>query len=172
MEMQSTDATSLSLNHLSDLFTYQEWADSQFFKRWKDFEKAHDDQQILKLTDHFVKVQTFFLHILQSRDPDRSKWEAPLRLFPELITTARDNHAQLRKVVSSLKTEDLSPSIQVPFFPGEFRPTIHEILMQIVMHTQHHRAQVLQQLATYTKKSIIIDWISWVFHGKPHAAWD
>lgn len=160
------------LEYIRELLTYQEWADCEFFKRWRELERAGEDQAIKKLTDHFTTVQTFFLYALQKQQSDLPDRNAPPRSVPELLAGNRQNHLQLKNYVSSLTEESLSLTLDVPWFPGNFRPTVSEILMQIIMHTQHHRAQVLQSLAAYGEKSIIIDWISWVFRGKPVANWE
>lgn len=161
------------LNQFGELLRYQEWADWQFFKRWKQFPQAYEDGDIRTLTDHFTKVQSLFLQVLHQEKadlPDRNVSPASIH---ELIQRCQENHARMNTYVASLSGEKLSSKLDLSWFPGgNFRPTVSEVLLQVVMHTQHHRAQVLQSLAKYADKSIIIDWISWVFREKPVPVWE
>jgi uncharacterized damage-inducible protein DinB len=160
------------LNYLRELIQYQEWADAEFFKRWNDLPEMQENEDIRKMTDHMTFVQKLFLDVLHKQPvafPDKN---APSAMFSELRRRSRENHNRLKKFVSELDADALMANVHIAFFPGTFTPTVHEALTQVVMHTQHHRAQNLQRLAQLSGKSPVVDWIAWVFRGKPVAVWE
>ena len=161
------------LNQFRELARYQEWADSQFFKSWKELSQAHDDKEIRLLTDHFTNVQKFFLHLLHEEKVDLPDRNAAPGVMDELLQRCRQNHARLDNYLSVLSSEKLSATLYIPWFPGgNFKPTVSEVLLQVILHTQHHRAQALRSLAGYGKKSIVVDWISWIFRERPIPVWE
>ena len=159
------------LNYFQELARYQEWADAQFFWRWRQFQGAQKDQEILKLATHIVTVQKLFAEILENQQaalPDR---DAPLPAVSELEAICRKNHARLSRYLSETSTESLSNLVTVPWFSPEIRLTAADAILQVLFHTQHHRGQVLQMLSRYAEKAMIIDYIAWIYKGRPAARW-
>jgi uncharacterized damage-inducible protein DinB len=160
------------LDHVRELIRYQEWADAAFFKRWNELPQMQENEEIRKLADHMTAVQKLFIDLLQKQPVAFPDKDTPIPTFVELRNRSHENHNRLKSFMSELNEDALSSTIHVLFFPGTFTPTVHEVLTQVVMHTQHHRAQNLQRLGRSPAKSSPVDWISWVYRGKPDAAWD
>jgi len=58
----------------------------------------------------------------------------------------------------------------VPWFP-DFQPKVSEALMQVVLHTQHHRAQIATLLRALGGDPKPVDYIVWVSKNRPEPRW-
>ena len=71
---------------------------------------------------------------------------------------------------TALKPEDLSRTVQIPWFPDP--PciiTVAEALVQVAMHSQHHRGQCMTRLKDLGGEPKNVDWIIWLWKQKPSA---
>ena len=51
-------------------------------------------------------------------------------------------------------------------------PSIAETMFQVVNHTTHHRAQINARLRVLGAEPPIVDYIAWVWFGRPAAEWE
>ncbi len=49
--------------------------------------------------------------------------------------------------------------------------TLGETMLHLSCHGIHHRAQVNTLLSTHEAEPPLIDYIAWLWHGRPDAAW-
>ena len=49
--------------------------------------------------------------------------------------------------------------------------TVEESVIQIVLHTAHHRAQLCTRLREPGVEPPLVDFIAWVWQGKPGPVW-
>jgi uncharacterized damage-inducible protein DinB len=162
----------IMIQQFKDLMFYQEWADAVFLKIWERTPNAIDDSEMLKRWEHVVLVQNAFHDVLRNNETQLPKSDRPLPGLVELKTFCKNNHEQLKKLISELNQSDLERAVEIRWFPD--RPAVltpAEALMQVLLHTQHHRAQNLTRLQALGGKRIVIDWISWIWKGKPEAQW-
>jgi uncharacterized damage-inducible protein DinB len=99
--------------------------------------------------------------------PDR-----PPPSFEDLKARAEASHAGLRDFAAALRPESLSVTVRVPWFPDP--PcviTVAEALVQVAMHTQHHRGQCMTRLKDFGGEPKNVDWIIWLWKQKPQARW-
>lgn len=172
MDVRS-DKISLMLNHVRDLMAHQEWADARFFYSWKQAPATLEDEKLRKLADHMTMVQGLFLKILKGEEIQFPDPMAPPLDYVSLVERARSNHKGLKALVAGLKEEDLSRPVHPPWFPdSSFQITVADALEQVAMHTQHHRAQNLARLSSLGGKTVIVDWIVWLYKGREQASWE
>ena len=98
--------------------------------------------------------------------------DGPPPSFEELKARAESSHAGLRDFAAALRPESLSTSVRVPWFPDP--PcviTVAEALVQVAMHTQHHRGQCMTRLRDFGGEPKNVDWIIWLWKQKPRARW-
>jgi uncharacterized damage-inducible protein DinB len=72
----------------------------------------------------------------------------------------------------SLEPSALSGTIRIPWFPDP--PciiTTAEALVQVAMHSQHHRGQCMTRLKDFGGEPKDVDWIIWLWKQKPQARW-
>ena len=69
--------------------------------------------------------------------------------------------------------EKLSRTLQIPWFPDP--PcviTVAEALVQVAMHSQHHRGQCMTKLKELGGEPKNVDWIIWLWKQKPRGRWE
>src|SRR4030095_3753024 len=66
----------------------------------------------------------------------------PPPAFTELQVGAETSHAELNKFTANLDSATLSQTIRIPWFPDP-PITVAQALVQVAMHTQHHRGQCM-----------------------------
>ncbi len=49
--------------------------------------------------------------------------------------------------------------------------TLGETMLQIVSHSTHHRAQVSTAVRVLGGTPVMVDYIAWLWAGRPAAAW-
>ena len=47
-----------------------------------------------------------------------------------------------------------------------------EALVQVAMHTQHHRGRLMTRLKDFGGEPKNVDWIIWLWKGKPTGRWE
>jgi len=160
------------LNQLRDLISYQEWADSQFFSEWLKITDLHSNEELRKRTGHIVMVQRLFLDLLENQQtvfPDKN---APLPELNFLRGRSKEIHERWKTFLSTVPENTMQDQIKVPFFGNpDYAVKAEEAIIQVLLHTQHHRAQNLELLNRSGSKTAIIDWILWILKGKPAAEW-
>ncbi len=155
---------------LLDLMAHAEWANAVFFNAWAK-SPARDHEEMRTRLGHIVGVQHAFLSILQGEQP-KAPPGGPPPTFEDLKARAQTSHQRLRSFTATLDLETLSRKIQIPWFPDP--PcviTVGEALVQVAMHTQHHRGQCMTRLKDFGGQAKNVDWILWLWKQKPEGRW-
>jgi uncharacterized damage-inducible protein DinB len=158
------------LEFLRNLMAHAEWANAVFFHAW-DSSPARDNEEMRRRLSHLIGVQQGFLALLTDKEPGGPR-PGPPDTFEELKSRAQSCHTGLRDLVVGMPPEKLSRTIQVPWFPDP--PcviTVAEALVQVAMHSQHHRGQCMTRLKDLEGEPKNVDWIIWLWKGKPEGRW-
>jgi uncharacterized damage-inducible protein DinB len=158
------------LTHLRDLMGHAEWANAVFFHTWSK-SPAREHEELRRRVAHVVGVQAAFLSMLRG-EPFGGPPEGSPPSFDDLKARAENSHAGLRSFVDSLDEASLARTVRIPFFPDP--PcviTVAEALVQVAMHTQHHRGQLMTRLKDFGGEPRNVDWIIWLWKGKPQGRW-
>jgi uncharacterized damage-inducible protein DinB len=156
---------------LPDLLGHAEWANAVFFGIWGK-SPACDHEELRKRVGHIIGVQDGFASVLRGETPGVPP-TGPPQSFAELKTRAKASHAGLRELLTNLEEEDLSRIVQIPWFPDPpCMITVAEALVQVAMHTQHHRGQCMTRLKDFGGEPKNVDWIIWLWKQKPEARWE
>lgn len=159
------------LAFLSDLIGHAEWANAVFFHAWGK-SPARDHEELRRRVEHIIGVQQGFLAVLRGEPPGFPPGGLPAP-YDELKTRAQTCHAGLRDYVAGLKTEILTSTVSIPWFPPPACIiTIAEALVQVAMHTQHHRGQCMTRLKDLGGEPKNVDWIIWLWKQKPQGRWN
>ena len=70
-------------------------------------------------------------------------------------------HQDATDYVARMQESDLTRQIEMPGMQ-EFHPALRDLLMQLVMHSQHHRAQCAMRLRALGGSPSTTDYIIWV----------
>lgn len=155
---------------LRDLMAHCEWANAVFFNTWAKSE-ARDNEDLRHRMYHILVVLEAFLLMLDGKPPVRPP-TGPPPSYDELRSRTEIAHRSWRDFGAELNAEVLACKVQIPFFPDP--PcviTYAEALVQVAMHTQHHRGQCMTRLKDYGGEPKNVDWIIWLWLQKPAAAW-
>jgi uncharacterized damage-inducible protein DinB len=158
------------LAFLRDLLAHAEWANAVFFHTWGK-SPARDNEEMRRRVQHILGVQQGFLAILRG-EPAGLPPDGPPQSFDELRAWAPRCHAELRDYAAGLQPEALSATVRIPWFPEP--PcviTVAEALVQVAMHTQHHRGQCMTRLKDFGGEPKNVDWIIWLWKQKPAGRW-
>lgn len=157
-------------NFLRDLMAHAEWANVVFFHAWEK-SPARDHEEMRTRVGHIVGVQSAFMSLFNGEQPGGPP-AGPPPTFAELKTRAEKSHADLRNFTSSLDSEDLSRTLHVPWFPDPpCLITLQQALVQVALHSQHHRGQCMTRLKDFGGEAKNVDWIIWLWKQKPEARW-
>jgi uncharacterized damage-inducible protein DinB len=156
---------------LRDMLAHAEWANAVFFHTWGK-SPCRDHEEMRRRVDHIIGVQQGFLSILRGEGP---VWppDGPPPAFDDLKTRALASHAALRDLAGNLDAEGLSRTVRIPWFPDP--PcviTVGDALVQVAMHTQHHRGQCMTRLKDLGGEPKNVDWIIWLWKQKPQGRWN
>src|SRR5262249_49180734 len=132
---------------------------------------ARDHEELRRRGDHMIGVQQGFLSVFRE-EPPVGPQAGPPSSFDELKTRAEACHAGLRDFAAKLQAECLTRTVRIPWFPEP--PciiTTAEAVVQVAMHTQHHRGQCMTRLKDFGGEPKNVDWIIWLWKKKPLARW-
>jgi len=156
---------------LSDLFAHQQWADSVHWRALAAHSGALEDEAIRKRLHHLHSVQRGFLNIWKGT-PRRP---VPPESFPSMEALRQDVKTYYRELAEFLAGEAplrLHESLRVPWFPDPQRPIrLSETMYQVVIHSEHHRAQNATRLRELDGAMPVTDYIVWILEGRPSPAW-
>jgi uncharacterized damage-inducible protein DinB len=156
---------------LRDLLAHSEWANAVFFHIWGK-SPARDHEDLRQRVGHIIGVQGGFLSIFRGEQPGGPPGGPPPS-FDDLKTRAETSHAGLREFAASLDPTGLARTVRIPWFPDP--PcviTVADALVQVAMHTQHHRGQCMTRLKEYGGEPKNVDWIIWLWKQKPQPRWN
>lgn len=157
------------------------WADAVFFRVWADGDR--EDRELRERVAHASGVQENFLKLF--RGEDDLPWEKilrgevkppwvdkPLPSFETLRDLTRANHEGLHAYAEGLAESDLRRPMRVPWFPDP--PCVIPVgaaLVQVAMHTQHHRGQHMTRVRQLGGQPKNVDYIIWLWKQRPEASW-
>ncbi|MBI1752774.1 MAG: DinB family protein [Acidobacteria bacterium] len=154
---------------LKDLLAHQAWADAKFFSAWQRSGLLQDEELRIR-ADHQVTVLEAFLQLLKGGD--MALPERPTADCLELRARCEAAHEVYLALGHSLDKATLERTLRVPWFPDP--PcvlSVSDILMQVCMHSQHHRGQNMARLRALGGQVINVDYIIWLWKQKPAARW-
>ena len=158
------------LGFLRELMDYAEWANAVFFHAWAK-SPARDHEELRSRVAHILGVQEGFRSILRGEPPTMPP-DGPPPSFEDLKARAVTCHELLREYAADLTEEELSRTVRIPWFPDP--PcvlSVAEALVQVAMHTQHHRGQCMTRLRDFGGEPKNVDWIIWLWKQKPQRRW-
>jgi uncharacterized damage-inducible protein DinB len=159
------------LTLLRELIDHAEWANAVFFHAWEK-SPARDHEEMRRRVGHIIGVQQGFLSVLRGEAPGGPPGGPP-PTFEALKGRAQASHAGLRDFAASLDEEGLGRTIRIPWFPDP--PcviTVAEAMVQVAMHTQHHRGQCMTRLQDFGGEPKDVDWIIWLWKQELRGRWD
>ena len=118
-----------------------------------------------------MDVQEAFLGVLKGETEVPE--DRPIQEFEALKRRCRANHEAFGALGRGLDAAALARIVRVPWFPDPpCLVSVAEALVQVCLHTQHHRAQNMTRLKTLGVSPKNVDFIIWLWKQKPEGRWE
>lgn len=154
---------------MRDLLGHQAWADAMFFRAWQG--SGHqEDEDLRTRIDHLVATQEVFLQVLKGAEVTLT--EHPLPTFQELKARCEASHQVFQALGLGLDAPALARQVSVPWFPDPpCVVSVFDALLQVCMHSQHHRGQCMARLKALGAAPKNVDYLIWIWKQKPEGRW-
>jgi uncharacterized damage-inducible protein DinB len=168
----------ISVAFLQALFRHMEWADAAV---WTAVPVAEaPDDRLRELLVHLHTVQRAFLNIWTAR-PVQDGLRAPTDFvtLSDVRAWARPYYADAGAFVATLTDERLYGQVSLPWAARlverfgrmpEFT-TLGDTCFQVASHSTYHRGQVNARLRQLGAEPPLVDYIAWIWLGRPVPAW-
>jgi uncharacterized damage-inducible protein DinB len=164
---------------LRELLKHMEWADSITWKTVLNCSNSNNDEKIKDILLHYHTAQQKYFSVWKEESFDiEAKFN--FENLTMILNWVIEYYTELNEFFENLNERKLEENV---IYPGIER--IKEILgktpakvnfietvLQVVIHTSHHRGQVNKRLREIGGKPEIIDFIAWAWLGKPKAVWN
>lgn len=163
---------------LADLFAHMEWADATVWKAVLQTEAALADTALRGTLVHLQSAQHAFLDVWRG-NPFRFREDSEFADLHAVRALAPPYYAEARQLVDTVDAQALGARLILPWLePYEkqigrtFGPTtLGETVYQVIAHANHHRGQVNTRLRALGGTPPTVDYIVWIFFGRPAADW-
>ena len=156
---------------LRDLLEHMEWADATVWKTVRRL--GSDDKKLHQLLQHLHGTQRAFLSAWTNKPFDRGMLGD--QSLDTVETWARYAHRELRAFALSITDEILDRELRLPwaerFAQGAHKTTFGETVVQVSQHSTYHRGQVNMRLRELGGNPELVDYIAWLWLGRPAAQW-
>lgn len=163
---------------LADLYRHMAWADAVVWKAVLAAPLAAGDDALLARFHHLHLVQHAFLNIWQGAPMDFPRRES-FATAADLANWGREGIAAAELHVARAGEEQLEAIVDLPWSaqvterlgktPGP--TTLGETVLQVAMHSFYHLGQVNMRLRELGVEPPLVDYIAWLWLGRPPAEW-
>lgn len=162
---------------LLDLYEYMAWADAEVWRAVLACEAAAGDARIQDLLQHMYMAGKVYLRVWRGEPADEAppEWDTAT----EVCAWGRAYLEEVREFVATRTEEAIRepmPASWMQRLEGYIGPaagpvTLGDTMAQVPLHSQHHRGQVCTRLRELGVAPPLIDYVVWVWQGRPQAAW-
>jgi len=147
---------------LKDLARHQMWADAEHWKALRANEALMGDEQIRTRLKHMTMTSEMLQKLAHGEAPATIKDRDSMEEIETAMLKANESLAQ------AVATLDLDRICHLPRGPkGPFEAPTGVLLLQVMMHGQHHRAQNASRMHELGAKPPMTDFVLWYALGKP-----
>jgi uncharacterized damage-inducible protein DinB len=166
-----------ALDLLLDLTRHMEWADATVWRAVLKSPAAASDERLRKYLHHIHMVQYAFINVWQDQ-PYSGEAGKDFDLVA-LKDWGHEFHQLATSYWPTVNEEDLDRPTNMPWAKYLTKSlgrdpagtTKGETIMQVAAHTTYHRGQVNARLRELGEEPPLVDFIAWLWFGKPTADW-
>jgi uncharacterized damage-inducible protein DinB len=167
-----------SQHYLTGLVQQMAWADAYIWSRVLASPTAATDARLLNTFHHIHFIQHFFRQAWNS-EPGELTASTDFPTAAALARYGRDANLKIQRFLDSTQPAALEAQFREPWtdqfearFPRPAAPhTLAESIVQVVLHTAHHRGQACVRLRELGCQPPTVDFIVWLWAGKPAPDW-
>ena len=164
---------------LTDLYSHMEWADAAMWRALNATPAALEDESVKERLFHIHFTQFAFLSVWRGDEFKLMKSDA-FDSADDFYGWMRGNYSTLQEYIGMLEDEKLEAPMTMPWAHYYGRQlgrevkttTLGETLFQVCSHSTHHRGQVNVQIRAHQGEPPLVDYIVWLWSGRPQAAWE
>ncbi len=162
---------------LLDLYAHMQWADARVWEAVLGNETASDDRALKDLLVHLHLTQQAFLDTWKGCPFEMLDSDAFDSAHATMVW-ARDGLARVCGYLTERSPAELAEPMIVPwahYFAPEGQKagatTLGETMLQVALHSAHHRAQANRLLRIAGAEPPLVDYIGWLWAGRPDPRW-
>jgi uncharacterized damage-inducible protein DinB len=168
----------IPLADLRELYRHMEWADATVWRAVLSHPAAAADTRLRDLLLHLHAVQRAFLNIWMG---ERIEWRTADD-FPDVAAVQAWAHPAYDRAYGFLDSPDAADTSRPILLPWAAQltqqfgrephhPTLADTIFQVTSHSTYHRGQINARLREVGGEPPLVDFIAWVWFGKPDPAW-
>lgn len=164
---------------LRELYLHMEWADARVWQAVLTLDAAHADDRTRTLLHHLHETQRAFLCVWTDRP---LAWPASrdFAALREARSWARPYYGEVGRLLERLDDAQLARPLSVPWAAQlesyldrpAAKVSLGESMFQVTSHSTYHRAQVNTRLRELEGDPPLVDYIAWLWLGRPAATWE
>jgi uncharacterized damage-inducible protein DinB len=166
------------LDKLKDSYNHMYWADAKIWETVLSIPQAENHDKLKKLLFHLHLTQNAFYRIWSDLPMEFPK-QAEFKSLTELAQWAFNNIELLQSFITKLNEEDLDKIINIPWVKHSEKHlgvkaadiNLAETMFQVIDHSTYHRGQANSLIRLLESAPPQVDYIIWVWLGKPEAEW-
>jgi uncharacterized damage-inducible protein DinB len=161
-----------------ELFRHMQWADAEVWRVVMATPAATSDKKLMNLVRHIHAVQRSFHRMWTNTAIDEDDVDGHRE--PEALREwARAWYAEAESFLARTDAEGLNEIVVMPWLPHFAEqlgrplqaPTLADTLVQLPAHSTYHRGQVNARLREVGGQPPMVDYIAWVWFGRPEPNW-
>jgi len=166
------------LTEIRNLLRHMEWADALMWRAVEDAARSENDVSFMERLYHLHAVHWAYLQIWRG-EPVSIPAVATFADLPALRTWARAYYAELPGFLESIDEAALERIITLPWageivkrFGSAHPATLGQTMLQVALHTTHHRGQLATKVRELGTDPPLMDFVAWIWMGQPAPAWE
>jgi uncharacterized damage-inducible protein DinB len=167
----------ISIDVARDLFAHMEWADAHVWRAMVAKPEVLNDERLMKLVHHLHLVHRAFFMMWNGEAISSEEFYA-IHPPEELRAAARPLYARMDEFVAASESR-LNERVHMPWLQHFEKqlgtslqsPTFGETFLQLPMHSTYHRGQVNARLRELGAEPPLVDYIAWIWFGRPSPEW-
>ncbi len=165
-------------NLLKDMLNHMNWADAKMWDTVLSNPAIHKHKKLWNVLYHLHSTQHAFYQLWLDLPLDLPQM-SDFKNINDLAGWAAKYYELSSSFLSSLKEKELNRVIIIPWSNRPEKPagkqpsdtTLAETVIQVAMHSSYHRGQVNSLLRTLNVDPPLVDFIIWLWLGKPLSKW-
>jgi uncharacterized damage-inducible protein DinB len=166
------------LTEIRNLLRHMEWADALMWRAITGANRPAGDRPFTERLYHLHAVHWAYLQIWRGETVNIPKPETFADL-PSLRTWARAYYAELPAFSNGLDEAALGRVITLPWadeivrrFGSAHPATLGQTMLQVALHTTHHRGQLATKVRELGTDPPLMDFVAWIWMGQPAPVWE
>ena len=172
-----TEASPLAVRQVRELARHMAWADDTVWDAVLATTQAGSDSKIADTLHHIHLVQHIFLQAWRGSGfavRERGEFSS----LDDIAAWGDEAHRDIQAFANTVTAEAMDREFRMPWAAHYEQQagqpagahTLGESMLQVFLHTQHHRGQVCTRLRDVGGVPPIVDFIVWLWAGRPDAA--